>query len=255
MADICISPRANEVLAVVLAAHRRSLLAYEHDMDSRGTHALVAARALLTIAVDGDDAPIFDHIDAYADNTTLLGTLIRALSGAAEEHPDRAATARRLWPEVIAHVIALHESGHTPFDGRHRGDYTLASLLPNAAGEVTYLYRELEGDPIVWWDPLAWQSAVERWLPVAEGHPTCVDHIVAFVGALAPADQVRLALSWVSALVLPDASRIANRTFLLTTWLIDIRSAAVDADALAQWQRIVDALVVAGVTRLAPYSE
>jgi hypothetical protein len=73
--------------------------------------------------------------------------------------------------------------------------------------------------------------------------------------ALAPAAQVRLALSWVSALLLPDASRIANRTFLLTTWLIEIRSAAVDADALAQWQRIVDALVVAGVSRLAPYSE
>ena len=37
--------------------------------------------------------------------------------------------------------------------------------------------------------------------------------------------------------------------------MIEIRSAAVDAHVLAEWQRIVDALVVAGVTRLAPYSE
>ena len=46
--------------------------AYEDDMDHRGTHALIAARALLTIAADGDDAPIHEHIDAYADNPALL---------------------------------------------------------------------------------------------------------------------------------------------------------------------------------------
>ena len=35
----------------------------------------------------------------------------------------------------------------------------------------------------------------------------------------------------------------------------EMRSAAVDADVLAGWQEVVDAMVVAGVTRLAPYSE
>jgi hypothetical protein len=255
MGGICISARARALLNVFLAAHRRSLLSYEHDMDSRGTHALVAARALLTIAANGDDVPVFEHIDAFADNTTLLGSFLRALSAAAEEHQDRAATARRLWPDIVPHVIALHELGHTPFDGRYHGDYTLASLMPNAAGEVAYLYRELHGDPIAWWDPLAWPSAVERWLPVATGHPTCVDHLISFLGVLAPADEVRLGLLWVAALVLPDPNQVANRTFLLSSWLIESRSAAVDAGVLAQWQRVVDALVVAGASRLAPYSE
>ena len=100
---------------MLLAAHRRSLLAYEHDMDHRGTHALIAARALLTIAADGDDAPIYEHIDAYADNPALLSNFLRALSAAAEESPDRAATAARIWPSIVAHVIGLHETGHTPF--------------------------------------------------------------------------------------------------------------------------------------------
>ena len=255
MAGIGLSVRARELLDVFLAAHRRALLSYEDDMDSRGTHALEAARALLTIAADGDDAPVFEHIDAFADNTTLLGSFLRALSAAAEEHPDRAATARRLWPDIILHVIVLHDSGHTPFGGRYRGDYTLASLLPNAAGEVAYLYPELQGDPIVWWDPSGWQSVVERWLSIATSDPTCVDHLISFLGALASADQVRLGLNWVAALVLPDPSQIANRTFLLSSWLMEIRFAAVDAVSLAEWQRVVDALVVAGVSRLAPYSE
>ena len=39
------------------------------------------------------------------------------------------------------------------------------------------------------------------------------------------------------------------------TWLIDMRSLVVDAGLLAKWQQVVDALVVKGVTQLAPYSE
>ena len=82
-AGICVSGRARELLTVLLAAHRRSLLSYDDDMDHRGTHALIAARALLTIAADGDDAPVHEHIDAYADNPALLLNLLRALSAAA----------------------------------------------------------------------------------------------------------------------------------------------------------------------------
>ncbi|MCP5066214.1 MAG: hypothetical protein GY946_06560 [bacterium] len=255
VATTCISAQARELLDVLLAAHQRSLLSHERDMDSRGTHALVAARALLTVAIGGDDAPIFEHIDTFADNTNLLGSFLRALSAAAEEHPDRAAVARRLWPDIILHVLSLHESGHTPFDARDHGELSLASLIPNAALEGTYLYSELHVDPVVWWDPRAWKSAIEQWLPVAAGHSACVDHLVSFLRPLAPADQVRLGLPWVAALVLPHPTRIANRTFLLSVWLIEVRSAAVDANALSEWQRVVDALVVAGVSRLAPYSE
>jgi hypothetical protein len=131
----------------------------------------------------------------------------------------------------------------------------LAALVPNACGEVSYLYREIEKDPIVWWEPVAWQSTVEAWVPLAQGDPTCVDQLISFVAALALEEQARYALPWVASLVLVSPDRIANRTFLLSSWLIEIRSAASDAGLLAEWQRLVDALVVAGVTRLAPYSE
>lgn len=87
---------------------------------------------------------------------------------------------------------------------------------------------------------------------LARGNPTCVDHLISFFAALGPEDQARVGLSWVSNLVLADPGRVANRTFLLSSWLIEIRSAASDAGLLPDWQRVVDALVVAGVTRLCP---
>lgn len=240
---------------MLLAAHRRSLLAYDDDMDDRGTHALIAARALLTIAADGDDAPQHEHIDAYADNPALLLNLLRALSAAGEETVGRAATAARIWPSVVAHVIDLHETGHSPFHDRYQGNYTLASLMPNAAPEVAYLYRELAADPVLWWQPLSWQDTVEQWLPLAQGDPTCVDHLIGFLRPLPLEDQARTGLPWIARLVLADPGWVANRTFLLSTWLVEIRQPASDAGQLSDWQRVVDALVVAGVARLAPYSE
>jgi hypothetical protein len=52
--------------------------------------------------------------------------------------------------------------------------------------------------------------------------------------------------------VLADPGRVARRASLLSAWLIEIRQPASDAGLLPGWQRVVDALVVAGVTRLAP---
>ena len=256
MVNICVSTRARDFLLTLLAAQRRSLLNREHDkMDSRGSHTLVSARSLLTLAEHGDDAAIYAHIDAYADNSALLGNLLRALSAAAEETPGRAATARRIWPTVVRHVLEFNDSGHTPFQHHHYGDMALAALMPNAAYENLYLYREVRDNPITWWEPLALGPDVEAWLKIAAGRATCLDQLISFLGVLDPEDQVRTGLPWVATLVLADPARIAGFVYRLPTWLIEVRSAAVDAGLLASWQEVVDALVVVGVTRLAPYSE
>ena len=257
MANSCVSRQARDLLLVLLAAQRRSLLACENDEDpdSRGSHTLVSARALLTLARDGDDAAIYEHIDAYADNSALLGNLLRALSAAAEEAPERAATARRIWPRVVRHVLELDDSGHALFRDVYNGDMTLAALIPNATGELPFLYREVDDTPIAWWDPLELVSEVEAWLVPAAGNATCVDQLISFVSALGSEDQVRLGLPWVAKLVVANPIRIARGAYGLTTWLIEMRSVAVDAELLATWQQVVDDLVVAGVTRLSPYSD
>ena len=257
MANICISSKARDLLLALLAAQRRSLLACEHDgdPDPRGSHTLVSARALLTLARDGDDVAIYEHLDAYADHSVLLGNLLRALSAAAEETPDRAATARRIWPEVVRHVLELHQSGHTPFRDAYFGDMTVAALIPNETGELPYLYREVDGSPITWWDPLELVSEIEAWLVPAAGNVMCVNQLLGFVNVLEPDEQVRLGLPSVEKLLVANPGRIAGGAFALATWLIEMRSVAVDAGLSATWQRVVDDLVVAGVTRLAPYSE
>jgi len=253
VADICVSGDARNTLDVLLDAHRRSLLARERGTDHRGTHSLAAARALLTL---NNDEVILNHVDAYVDNSPLLDQALRAFSAAAEEDEHRADTARRVWPNLVARIIDAHDAGHTPFKSRFHGrDYTLAALLPNLAGKATYLHSETTGKPIVWWDPIAWQATVERWLVYAGGKPTCVDHLVRFVAHLPAPEQARVGVPWVGQAVLADPSAVADRCYSLTSWLVDIRPAADETGLSSDWQRTVDALVVAGDTRLAPYSE
>lgn len=253
-ADICVSSDARITLDVLLDAHRRALLSYESGTDHRGTHSLATARALLTL---NDGEAIFSHIDAYVDNSALLDQALRAFSAAAEENDQRADTAHRVWPNLVARVIDAHDAGHAPFKSEFHGrDYTLAALLPTPAGETTYLHSEFSGNPIVWWDPIAWQTTVCRWLDVAGGKPTCVDNLVRFVASSLPAaEQARVGVPWVARAVLTDPAAVASRCYSLTSWLVEIRTAADDAGLSGDWQRTVDALVVAGDTRLAPYSE
>ena len=255
-ANICVSTSARELLTVLFAAQRRSLLNQKQDpVDQRGTHTLVSARALLTLAQHGDDTAIYDYISAYADNPALLGNLLRALSAAAEETPDRAEEARRIWPSVMRYVLELHKRGRVPFQRDYYGKLALAALLPNAAHETTYRHQEIQGDQIIWWEPTGLRPEVEAWLTTAAGSSTCVDQLIGFLSVLTPEDQARIGLPWVATLVLADPARIANRTFMLTDWLIEMRSATADVCLLAKWQQSVDTLVIEGVTQLAPYSE
>lgn len=257
-ADICVSTRARARLMSLLAAHGRSLLSKTRgraDPDPRGTHSLVAARALLMLAEDGDGEAIDALIADYANCSALLANLFRALSATAEEIANRAATARQIWPIVVRRVLNLANSGYTPFEDHHYGAMALAALIPNAANEVAYLYHEVQDQPIKWWDPLALRPEVEAWLEVAAGNPICVDQLIIFLGTISPEDQARIGLPWVATLVLADPVRVARESWMLSDWLIEMRPGAADVGLEAEWQQVVDALVVAGVHRLAPYSE
>ena len=255
-ANICVSARARASLSVLLSAQRGSLLRQEgYDVDPRGSRTLVSARALLTLAQNGDATGIFEYIGASAGSSALLGTFLRSLSAAAEETPEQAATAERIWPSVVRHVLELSDSGSTPFRGRHYGKMALAALIPNPAPDWHYLHREVQNDPIKWWNPHSLQPEVDAWLVSAAGIATCVDQLIGFLGVLSPKEQVRVGLPWIRALVLPNPDRIAVGSFMISTWLIEKRSAAVDTNLVPDWQEVVDALVVAGVTRLAPYSD
>ena len=58
----------------------------------------------------------------------------------------------------------------------------------------------------------------------------------------------------IAKLVTGNPEAIVRGSYLLTEWLKNIRPAALDENALPEWQEVVDALVVAGSRALAPYS-
>ncbi len=248
----CQRERARELLLVLLDAQRRGLLVRD-DLDHRGTHALIAARALLTLASTGDEAPFWAHLEGLAENSQLLATFLTASAAAAEESAPAAEVARHLWPSVIERVLGFERSGLS-LSGRGHGGSARAALMPTPTSEVAYFYRELAGAPIVWPDVLAWRSAIESWLPGAAGDPDCVDSLVGLLRTLPPATQATVGLPWMSEIILPGPETIADRTFLLARWLIDLQQAAAETAMLGVWQQIVDALVVAGDSRLGPYS-
>ena len=255
IANICISAPAREMLTVLFAAQRRSLLFHErNDMDQRGTHSLVSARALLTLAQHGDDTAIFDFTDAYAENLALLSNLLLGLAAAAEETLDRAKVARRVWPNIIRHVLDLHSRGQVTFENDFYSELALASLIPNAAIDSHYLYREVKGQPIAWWETLTLRSEVEAWLLPAAGRDLCIDRLIAFLRTLGPEIQAKVGLPWVATMVHASPGAIAKGSYATAEWLIETRSAATDAGLSAMWQKVVDALVVEGVLRLARYS-
>ena len=257
IANICVSETARILLSTLLHAQRRSLIHYNEqgrDVDPRGDHTLVGARALLTLASDGDDEELYAHVEAYADEADLIAKLLHALSSVAAETEDLAATARRIWPGMMVRVLNINAAGRDMSPVKRLEDAAHAALIPNPAPGTANLYRELAGKPIAWWRPLAMRPAVEKWLVEAAGSATCVDRLITFLGVLSRDDQARVGLPWVADLVLANPSRVAKRSWHVTRWLKETRSHVVNAHHGDMWQNVVDALVVAGNTQLAPYS-
>ena len=256
MANICVSSQARDLLLALLAVQHRTLLACEHDRDPDSPGS-AHSRERTRPSDAGQRWRRCSHLRAPRRLRRQLGfawqPAPRFVGSGGGKHQTGRQRRARIWPVVVRHVLELKESGHTPFRDGYYGDMALAALIPNATGGL-HLYREVDDTPIAWWNPLELVSEVEAWLVPAAGNAMCVNQLISFVSVLGSDDQVRLGLPWVANLVVADPNRIAGGTYALTPWLIEMRSVAVDPGLLTTWQRVVDDLVVAGVTRLAPYS-
>lgn len=268
-AAVCVSERAIELLRESLGAQRRVLLCYARgdndqgnaasfsgDVDQRSTHTLVAARALLTLNVGNRDAMLEDFIDEYACVPELLAKLIVAISAAGEESPRRAAATRQVWPNILRRVLRLREAGHDFSCEWRYGNSVLDVLVPEPASTVAFLYREVQDEPVRWWEPLSLQAEIGDLLATGETSPWCPGRIVQFLQAVDLEDQARLGLPWIQPLVRRDADNVrAYSSPILQRWLPEIQPAAITVGLHGVWQAIVDDLVVAGDLQLAPYSE
>lgn len=250
----CCKQEAREALDALLSAHRRGMMAHEHGYHHSDSDSLIAARAALWQAIDGLDRPLLDHVRDYLGNARMLAEALRAINAAAEERPDAAAAARRLWPNLMDLALDAGAENPSVFDDRYWGDWALAELVPNPAYAFGYLTSELSGEPEQWRALLDWRSQLDRWLSLAAGSSKSIDALVVAAQELEIADQTDTGLKWIERIVISSGAECAN-THSLPEWLHERQADLATREQEARWQRVVDRLVVSGDTRVADLSD
>ncbi|MEU4454261.1 hypothetical protein AB0F44_23225 [Nocardioides sp. NPDC023903] len=249
ISSACCSEDAQHALRSLLAAHQRAMLEHKRGYHHSQSDALVAARAALWQAIQGRDEPVLDYLRGYFGHTRALGEALQAVAVAAEERPDAGQQAQRLWPAIMDMVLDEAEANANLLSERTWGDYAEAALIPNSAAEWGYLTIELAGEPNRWRSLLTWEPQVERWLTAAPHSRMGIDHLVIAIRELDVVDQVEKGLRWIESVVTGASVNCAS-TYTLPEWLRERRPDLVSPDHIAQWQRVVDLLVVAGDTRV-----
>lgn len=250
----CCREDAQAALRSLLAAHQRSMSAYEHGYHHSQSDSLVAARAALWQAIDDRDDIVLEYVQNYVGNARVLAEGLQALAAAAEERAEVGQHAHRLWPNIMDVVLDAAEANLELFTDRAWGETAEAALIPKPAAEGPYLTIELAGQPHRWRDLLAWAPQVDRWIGAITHTRMSIDHFVIAIQDLDVADQVEQGLRWIERIVVESGSN-CGWTLTLPEWLRERRAGLTTEDQMARWQRVVDLLVVAGDSRVADLAD
>lgn len=256
--DHCCTDEAATLLAVFLDVERRAMVRHEKEgwtADDRGTHTLVAARALLEgFAKDCDTGPVLEHLDVLRADAGLMSNFLHGLAAAGAENERLAEAARGVWPSLLRHAIGYLSDDPSPYHDHHWGDWAAAALLPDPLPWVQGLYNEVVGGPIDWVRAEDLVESIDDWLPVARGEAKSVDALIGILRKLPDEAQATRGVRWVSHLCIQDERVTVKQSWLSNSWLKEIRRTAKEIGNLDEWQILVDSLVVAGNEGLAPYS-
>ncbi|XVS67842.1 hypothetical protein ACQPYE_17890 [Actinosynnema sp. CA-299493] len=257
-ADHCCADDAATLLATLLDAERRAMVAHEEKgwtADDRGTHTLVAARALLHgFSKNGDVEPVLEHLDVLRVDAGLMMNFLHGLAAAGAENERLAEAARKVWPSLLRRAIDYLNDDLNPYQDRHWGDWAADALLPDPLPWAQGPDNEVTGAPIDWVRAEDLVELIDGWLPAARRKAKCVDGLICILRRLPVEVQVARGLRWVADLCVQDGRVTVKQSQLSNDWLKEIRSTAEELDHLAKWQVLVDSLVVAGNEGLAPYS-
>lgn len=254
----CCTGDAAALLAAFLDVERRAMVAYEKQgwtADDRGTHSLVAARALLEgFAKDGDAGPVLEHLDVLRVDAGLMSNFLHGLAAAGAENERLAEAARGVWPSLLRHAIGYLSDDSSPYRDHHWGDWATAALLPDPLPWTQGLYNEVVGEPIDWVRAEDLVESLDDWLPAARGEAKSVDALIGILRKLPEEVQATRGVHWVSDLCIQEGRVTVKQSWLSNSWLKEIRRMAEELGELDAWQMLVDSLVVAGNKGLAPYS-
>ncbi len=256
--DHCCTREATALLATLLDVQGRAMVAHEEHgwtADDRGTHTLVAARALMQgYAKNGDPSPALAHLDVLRSDAGIMSNFLHGLAAAGAENEVLADAARRLWPAVLRHGLTYQGDGKSPYRDHHWGAWAVAALLPDPLPWTTGLSNEVAGSPIDWVCAEELTDQIDGWLSIGRSEVQGVDALIGLLRRLPPDVQVTPGLRWVADLCIQSGRVTVSRSWLLNSWLMEIRNAAEELGRLWEWQMLVDSLVVAGNEGLAPHS-
>jgi hypothetical protein len=250
----CCTVEAQHAVDILVAAHQRAMMAFEHGYDHSQSDALVAARAALWQAVAGRDEPVLDYVDRCLDNSRVLSEALQAIAMAGEERGNAGEHARRLWPRIMDRVLDAAEARPTLFAERTWGDDAESALIPNPSTTSQYLTSEMAGEQYAWRDILSWRPQVERWLGAITCSCMSIDNLVIAVKELDAPAQVETGLKWIERAVERSGDGCRD-TDTLPEWLRERRPDLTTGEQSARWQRVVDRLVVAGDSRVADLAD
>ncbi|NLS11010.1 ATP-binding protein [Nesterenkonia sp. MY13] len=254
----CRTAAAASFLATLLDVQGRALVAHAQQgvgADDRGTHTLVAARALLKVYAKGcDSSPVLAQLDILSVEASSMLNFLHGLAAAGAENEDLANAARRIWPTVLRHGITYHHDDVSPYAHHHWGDWAAAALLPDPLPWASGLQNEVTRKAIDWVCAEDLLDLVESWLPLGRGKARCVEALVRLLKRLPINVQVTRGIAWVANLCIQSGRVTVRQPWLLNDWLKETRNAAEELGRLGDWQMLVDSLVVAGNRSLAPYS-
>lgn len=254
----CCTSKAAQLLALFLDVQRRTVVTHTDkgwSADHRGTHAMVAARALLDdFSTSQDVQPVLKHLDVLSSEASLLSGFLHGLAAVGAENHGRAQAARDLWPAVLDHSLTYANHDPSPYRDNHWGAWAAAALLPEPLSWTPGLYNELAGPPIEWVKAEDLLGFIDQWVSLGRGETKCVDALIRILRKLPLAEQVTRGLTWITELCTRDGEVVVNQTWFSNDWLKEIRSTAEELNGLEEWQKLVDAMVVAGNEGLAPYS-
>jgi len=255
----CLTGAASSLLATLLDVQARTMVIHEDKgwtADYRGNHTLVTARALLEcVAGGGPVAPVLEHLDVLRADASLMLNFLHGLAAAGAENYRLADAARSVWPALLSHALSYIEDGKlSPYEDDHWGDWTAAALLPDPITWTQGMYNEVLKSPIDWVESEDLLDLLERWLPTGRGESMCVDALIRILRKRPMTEQVTTGLRLVEDLCTRDGRATVKQSWTSNDWLKEIRSSAEEIAGLGAWQRLVDAMVVAGNETLAPYS-
>ena len=247
----CVAEDAQVMLDVILAAHRRVAISwteigYRHPGDQHGP---AVARVLAEIAAAGDDLePLAEHVRAFTTGPQALTELLRDLGLAFTYSDELRPALPEVWRTVMQ--VALDEFDAHPerlSDWHWRGRM-LGGLIPAPEIEVAELHIDdvLEHARDGWPAPDVFADLISRWIPVTRGVSEPIAALIRLVLCGTQAWQATTGLAWAENLI-KDHYQAAAAAWFLTSWLQEVRDAGhLNADAAAQWRRIVDGLAAEG---------